>query len=53
MRGFKGQYVIGIPEDDMIIVRLGKGRNKKQVDNFPTDFYVYYDEALKMVKNDK
>jgi CubicO group peptidase (beta-lactamase class C family) len=53
MRGFKGQYVIGIPEENMIIVRLGKGRNKKKVNNFPTDFYVYYDEALKMVKNDK
>ena len=50
MRGFKGQYVIGIPEDDVIIVRLGKGRNKKKVDHFPTDFYVYYDEALKMLE---
>ena len=50
MRGFKGQYVIGIPEDDMIIVRLGKGRNKKKVNHFPTDFYVYYEEALKMLE---
>ena len=50
MRGFKGQYVIGIPEDDVIVVRLGKGRNKKKVDHFPTDFYVYYEEALKMLE---
>lgn len=50
MRGFKGQYVIGIPEDDVIIVRLGKGRNKKKVNHFPTDFYVYYEEALKMIE---
>jgi CubicO group peptidase (beta-lactamase class C family) len=50
MRGFKGQYVIGIPEDDVIIVRLGKGRNKKKVNHFPTDFYVYYEEALKMLE---
>jgi CubicO group peptidase (beta-lactamase class C family) len=50
MRGFKGQYVIGIPEDDVIIVRLGKGRNKKKVDHFPTDFYVYYEETLKMLE---
>ena len=49
MRGLKGQYVIGIPEEDMIIVRLGKGRNRDKVNHFPTDFYVYYDEALKMV----
>lgn len=50
MRGHLGQYVIVIPEDDLIIVRLGHT-------NAPTtngtahsdDFYVYIDEAYKML----
>ncbi len=50
MRGVLGQYVIMIPEDNVIIVRLGKKR-----DFFPNntahsnDFYIYIDEAYKML----
>ena len=52
MRGVLGQYVIIIPEDNLIIVRLGKKRdfipNGKQHSN---DFYIYIDETYKMLKN--
>lgn len=51
MRGVLGQYVIIIPEDNLIIVRLGKKR-----DFLPNgkphsrDFYIYIDEAYKMLE---
>ncbi len=52
MRGVLGQYVIIIPEDHLIIVRLGKKR-----DFFPNgkphsnDFYIYIDETYEMLKS--
>lgn len=50
MRGHLGQFVIVIPEDDIIIVRLGhtKGLQTKE-DAHSNDFYVYVDEAYKMM----
>lgn len=52
MNGFLGQYVISIPEDDLVIVRLGHKRNSEKVDNFPKEFYIYIDEAYKMLSSD-
>ena len=49
MRGILGQYVISIPEDDLVIVRLGQHRSSKKVNHFPEDFYVYIDETYKML----
>ena len=52
MRGVLGQYVIIIPQDNLIIVRLGKRR-----DFFPNgkphsrDFYIYIDETFKMLQH--
>lgn len=50
MRGHLGQYVILIPEDDLIIVRLGH-QNAPTTNGTPhsDDFYVYIDEAYKML----
>ncbi len=50
MRGHLGQFVIVIPEDDLIIVRLGhlKGLQTEE-DPHSNDFYVYIDEAYKML----
>lgn len=50
MRGHLGQFCIVIPEDDMVIVRLGHTKGL-QTDNDPhsNDFYVYVDEAYKMM----
>lgn len=50
MRGILGQYVIVVPEDDLIIVRLGHKRGKF-IDGkpFTQDFYTYIDEAYKML----
>ena len=54
MRGILGQYVIIIPEDDVIIVRLGQGLLKRNgEDKHSPDFYRYIDEAYKMLNIQK
>lgn len=49
MRGILGQYVITIPEDNLIITRLGHHRSDEKQNDFPVDFYIYIDEAYKML----
>ena len=51
MRGILGQYVIVIPEDDLIIVRLGHKRGNKTDLPFSSDFYVYVGEVYEMIEN--
>lgn len=51
MNGFLGQYVISVPEDNLVIVRLGQRRHPEKVDNYPKEFYIYVDEAYEMLKN--
>lgn len=51
MQGHLGQYVIVEPNDNVIIVRLGHGRDKsKKVDAYTTDIDTYINEAYKMLK---
>jgi len=52
MRGILGQYVITIPEDDLIIVRLGHERGGRSGKPFTDDFYNYIEEAYKMLAGD-
>lgn len=50
MRGHLGQFCIVIPEDNIIIVRLGHIKGlQTQTDPHSNDFYVYVDEAYKMM----
>ncbi len=50
MRGVQGQYVIVIPEDDLIIARLGHTLQKrKEGEKHSPDFYKYIDETYKML----
>ncbi|MCW4469236.1 beta-lactamase family protein [Flavobacterium sp. MFBS3-15] len=50
MRGHLGQFVIVIPEDNIIIVRLGHIKGlQTTTDAHSNDFYVYVDEAYKMM----
>lgn len=49
MHGMLGQYVIGSREDDVLIVRLGHHRGEKKINHFHEDFYVYVEEAYKML----
>ena len=49
MRGHLGQYVIVIPEDEIIIVRLGNRVKKSKNSPHSEDFFIYIDEAYKML----
>jgi hypothetical protein len=53
MRGILGQYVIVVPEDDLIIVRLGHQRGNKTDLPFSSDFYVYVGEVYKMLEQNQ
>lgn len=51
MRGHLGQYVIIFPDENIIIVRLGKTNDKKTETNvYPDDLLIYIEEAIKMAK---
>lgn len=54
MRGHLGQFVIVIPEDELIIVRLGhiKGKQTK-TDPHSNDLYIYIDETYNMLNQNK
>lgn len=50
MRGILGQYVIVIPADNLIIVRLGhKVGERNDEEDHSEDFYVYVEEVYKML----
>lgn len=51
MRGHLGQYVIVIPKDNLIIVRLGHRSNKVKDNPHTADFYAYIDETYKMLQS--
>jgi CubicO group peptidase (beta-lactamase class C family) len=54
MHGHLGQYVIVIPEDDLIIVRLGN-KNILPTKESPhnDDFFTYIEETYKMLHHDR
>ena len=47
-RGILGQYIICIPDERMVVVRLGKKREKAAGNAHPADLFWYIDAALKM-----
>lgn len=50
MRGHLGQFVIVIPQDDLIIVRLGHLKGlQTETDPHSNDLYVYIDETYQML----
>lgn len=49
-RGILGQYIISIPEHDLLIVRLGHHRLKNLNGVHSEDFHVMVEEVLKMYK---
>lgn len=54
MRGHLGQFVIVVPEDDLIIVRLGHQNARSTTgDKHGDDFYGYLEETYKMLASTK
>ena len=52
MRGILGQYIIVIPEDELIIVRLGHELiRREEGEDHAKDFFIYIDETYKMLEN--
>ncbi len=49
-RGIKGQYIIVIPDQKMVIVRLGQKREVEKRNDHPVDLFSYIDEALDLCK---
>ena len=49
-RGILGQYAIGIPSENTIIVRLGHRRGEK-IGVHPKEVYIFVEEVLKMLPN--
>lgn len=50
-RGILGQYIFVIPDKNMVVVRLGKKRERNSGgDDHPADVFVYLDAALEMYR---
>ncbi len=50
MRGILGQYVIVIPELDLVAVRLGHKRAVQVLNDHPIDLVTYVDELIKLYR---
>ena len=47
-RGILGQYIIVIPDKNMVIVRLGHKRSKEIIGDHPKDIFLFIDKALEL-----
>lgn len=45
-RGILGQYVVAIPDKNLLMVRLGHKRSKEKIKDHPKDLYAYIDAVL-------
>ena len=48
-RGLRGQYVVGIPDLDIVVVRLGHTQSKERIQHMPADLFRYLDISMHLV----
>jgi CubicO group peptidase (beta-lactamase class C family) len=48
-RGILGQYILILPDKNMVIVRLGEKRCSLKTDNKPADIYIWLNMAMELV----
>ncbi len=54
LRGHLGQYIIGVPEDQVIVVRLGHQKGpENNASEFSDNFWTYLKEAYKLLEQKK
>lgn len=51
LRGHRGQYVISIPEKDLVVVRTGYQRDMEKFRNLSKDIYIYVETALNITED--
>lgn len=49
-RGILGQYIMVMPEEQLVAVRLGRKRLKEKRNDHPQDLFTYLDLALKIAR---
>jgi CubicO group peptidase (beta-lactamase class C family) len=52
-RGLRGQYIVVIPDEQIIFVRLGKERGQPREDHKLSDLMIYIDGVLELAGNKK
>jgi len=47
-RGLRGQYVVGIPDLDLVMVRLGHRQSKERIEHMPADLFRYIETTIRL-----